>query len=94
MEEQFKSMINNQLLNSDVIKAYIAERVKDEIGKKKLESVDKLMSTREVCNYLNICEKTLFKYRKCGVIQYSKIGRKISYKMSEIEKFITNSKPF
>lgn len=41
-----------------------------------------------VCRKLGICKRTLDSYRKKGLIKFSQFGRKILYKLSDIESFI------
>lgn len=42
----------------------------------------------EACKKLKVCSRTLFEYRKKGIIKYSQFGRKILYKLSDLEDFI------
>jgi len=44
-----------------------------------------------VCKRLKICNRTLFNLRKSGQIKYSQFGRKILYKLSDVENFIQQS---
>jgi excisionase family DNA binding protein len=92
MEKQFKYLIQDEVLNSDVIKKYITERINDELRKFTEKSSNSLLSTKQVCNYLNISDKTLQKYRKNGVIEYTKIGRKIFYQKNHLDEFINFGK--
>jgi excisionase family DNA binding protein len=49
------------------------------------------LTTAETCAFLKICRKTLYKFRMEGKIRYSKIGRKVLFKQTDLEFFV-NSK--
>jgi hypothetical protein len=40
-----------------------------------------------ICRMLVICNRTLFELRKSGKLKYSQFGRKILYKMEDIDSF-------
>lgn len=48
---------------------------------------DEQITSKEVCEYLHICSRTLQRYRDMRIIPYYQKGRKISYSRSEIEAF-------
>ena len=50
--------------------------------------LDQWITGPEACKKLKVCNRTLFEYRKKGLIKYSQFGRKILYKMADIEAFI------
>ena len=45
------------------------------------------MTSKEVCNYLHICSRTLQRYRDLRIIPFYQKGRIISYNRSEIVAF-------
>lgn len=47
---------------------------------------DSWLTTLEVCKLLQVCKKTLQNYRDLGILPFSKIGNKIYYKQSDIQK--------
>lgn len=67
----------------------------------KLESLNisqknevKYLTTNEVLKILNICPKTLQKYRNEGKITFSKVGMKLFYKQSDIDTFIKTNQRY
>lgn len=53
---------------------------------------NELLSTKDVLKILKICNKTLQTYRNENRITFSKIGGKIYYRQSDIDKFIESNK--
>ncbi len=51
---------------------------------------DKWYVTDEVCKILNISRRTLQKMRDNGSIIFTKTGKKIYYKASDVEAFLEN----
>jgi excisionase family DNA binding protein len=51
---------------------------------------DKWLVTDEVCKILNISRRTLQKMRDNGSILFTKTGKKIYYKASDVEAFLEN----
>lgn len=51
--------------------------------------VDDVLSPKEVCKLLQISAPTLIRYRKEGKIKGKRVGGKVFYKMSEVERAIT-----
>lgn len=49
---------------------------------------DKWYVTEEVCKLLNVSKRTLQKMRDSKTIHFTKSGKKIYYKASEIEKYL------
>lgn len=49
---------------------------------------DKWYVTEEVCKLLNVSKRTLQKMRDSKTIRFTKSGKKIYYKASEIEKYL------
>lgn len=54
--------------------------------KKALE--DDLVDTFEACRILKICRRTLERYRDSGDLQYTKVKRRIFYRVSDIENLM------
>ncbi len=59
-----------------------------EIGKTNEELQEVWFSTKEAAAFLKVNKKTLKRYRDCGKLPYSKDGRKIRYKKSDIIKYL------
>jgi excisionase family DNA binding protein len=74
--KKFKKLILNKMKNTQTIP-------QDEQPKKWLSSDD-------VCNLLLISKRTLQNYRDRGIIPFAQIGRKIYYKASDIEEYLSN----
>ncbi|MFZ4399824.1 MAG: helix-turn-helix domain-containing protein [Bacteroidales bacterium] len=56
--------------------------------------IDNLLKTNDVLKMLNICPKTLQKYRNENRITFSKVGKIIYYKKTDIDKFIDNNRRY
>lgn len=54
-----------------------------------IPQADGVLSSKEVCELLHISAPTLIRYRKEGKIKGKRVGGKIFYKKSEVEKAIT-----
>jgi excisionase family DNA binding protein len=50
---------------------------------------EKWLSSEEVCYLLRISTRTLQNYRDNGVLPFAQIGRKIYYKASDIQEYLT-----
>lgn len=61
-----------------------------EIQKTNMELQDEWLSTEETIKFLKVSKKTLLRYRKTGKIPYSKDGRKVRYKKSDLIKYLKN----
>jgi hypothetical protein len=57
--------------------------------KKVLEN--EMIDTFEACRILKICRRTLERYRRSEGLPYTKINRRIFYKVSDIEKLMSNN---
>lgn len=55
----------------------------------KKSELEKWLSTDEVCYLLRISTRTLQNYRDNGVLPFAQIGRKIYYKASDIQEYLT-----
>lgn len=55
-------------------------------------NTEKWMNNAEVCELLQISQRTLQSYRDDGTLPYSQIGRKCYYKTSDVELLLNQSK--
>lgn len=55
-------------------------------------NTEKWMNNAEVCELLQISQRTLQSYRDDGMLPYSQIGRKCYYKTSDVEQLLNPSK--
>ena len=44
-----------------------------------------LMTDKEVSTYLNVCRRSLFNWRKAGLIPYIKLGKSVRFRVNEVE---------
>jgi excisionase family DNA binding protein len=44
-----------------------------------------LMTDKEVSAYLHVCTRSLFNWRKAGLIPYIKMGRAVRFRINEVE---------
>lgn len=49
------------------------------------------LTTDEVCQMLGVCKSTLENYKRRGTIPYVKIGNKVRYKRSDIERIMNEN---
>jgi MerR family transcriptional regulator, repressor of the yfmOP operon len=52
------------------------------------EKIQKWLSSEEVCRLLMISKRTLQTYRDRGILPFAQIGRKIYYKVSDIDDYL------
>jgi predicted DNA-binding transcriptional regulator AlpA len=53
----------------------------------------RLLNTKEAAKFLNLAEQTLHNYRfTCKPPNYVKIGRRIMYKLSDLDDFIESNR--
>jgi len=53
----------------------------------------KLLNVKEAAKYLNLAEQTLSNYRfTCKPPNYVKLGRRVLYELSELDKFIESNR--
>lgn len=52
----------------------------------------KIYTTKEVCHLLNIAHKLLVRYRKEGLLPYSRVGDKYWYTQKDIEEFLKRTR--
>jgi len=53
---------------------------------------DRWLNNDKFCSLLNISHKTAQSYRDKGLVEFSQIGNKIHYRMSDIDSFLDNHK--
>lgn len=70
----------------------LLEDLKQQLEQKQKEEAVALtyLTTAEACAFLKVCRKTLYKFRMEGKIRYSKPGRKVLYKQTDLEAFINS----
>jgi hypothetical protein len=44
-----------------------------------------LMTDKEVSAYLHVCRRSLFNWRKAGLIPYIKLGKAVRFRINEVE---------
>ncbi len=59
-----------------------------EIKKENAELLDVWMNSEEAAGFLKVSKKTLQRYRDAGKLAYSKDGRSIRYKKSDLIKYL------
>ena len=47
-----------------------------------------LMTENEVSTYLHVCRRSLFNWRKAGLIPYIKLGKAVRFRINEVEAAI------
>ena len=47
-----------------------------------------LMTENEVSTYLNVCRRSLYNWRKAGLIPYIKLGKAVRFRINEVEAAI------
>ena len=47
-----------------------------------------LMPDKEVSTYLHVCRRSLYNWRKAGLIPYIKLGKAVRFRVSEVEAAI------
>ena len=66
-----------------------SRQVKDLCGDN--QSKEKWFGNDDVCSLLQISKRTLQTYRDNGILPFSQIGRKLYYKVSDVENLINQS---
>jgi hypothetical protein len=84
MEKTFITVFAEEVFkNLDYSK--LSQFFKNQTPEKKAEEI---LTNDELVSRLGICKKTAFNWRRNGTISYSKIGKKIYYKWSDVIKSI------
>lgn len=62
----------------------------DELFKeyKPLLNNERYISEKRLAKILNVCERTLLDYRTQGILSYIKVGKKIMYRESDVQKML------
>ena len=55
------------------------------LGKSKSKRLEGWLTNDEVCRALTITPRTLFEYRKTGVLPYSRLGSKTYYSVKDVQ---------
>jgi len=66
------------------------EAIENKLGNERNE--DKWLSTGEAAAELNVSERTIMNYKSAGIIPYSKVGGRLYYKRSDLEKVLENGR--
>jgi excisionase family DNA binding protein len=87
---------NNTLHHSDLqdVKSMLQHLTsKFEAEGKKEAIATTYLSVDEACQFLKVCRKTLYKYYiRDKTLRYSKVGRRVLFKRSELEFFVESRK--
>ena len=84
MPQEKLDMIQSELSE---IKALLLEKKSDG-----LQKGNKYICTREAALMLNVTTRTLATWRQKGIIQVSKVGRRVYFKLSDITELIERNK--
>ncbi len=85
-----KVVIISQLVWEELLKRleFLAKRV-DYLHKMQMnKKLGEHLSGEQVCNILNIKPRTLQTYRDSGKIGFTQIGRKIFYRVNDVDKLL------
>ena len=63
----------------------------ESLSKENAELQEEWLSTDEAADFLGVNKKSLERYRNAGKLAYSKDGRKIRYKKSDIIKYLNRN---
>lgn len=89
-------MIQTFQLSPEQLSQMIISGIREELQKFQLVLGEKsnekdLMTRKEVCNYLQCCETSLWTWTKAGKIKATKIGKKkVRYQRSDVEAFLNS----
>jgi MerR family transcriptional regulator, repressor of the yfmOP operon len=80
-------------MQSDAFKEIIAtlkdiQSQLDRMSTRKARLEEEYLDTMESCKLLKVSRKTLERYRDLNNIPFSKMQRKVFYKISDLEKFL------
>jgi len=88
--EQVKLMTEkdfNQLINKiDQLEAKVDSLVNEGVGSKQIYTIS------DACEYLQVCKRTLQKYRDGGMISFSQVVDKIYFQKSDIDAFLSSNR--
>jgi len=81
------------VLTSPELESIIAKTVQLTLSMQQYQSTpqDRPVNEMEAKKLLNVSRPTLLEYRKSGKLKFSRIGKRIFYKYSEIMIFIENA---
>ena len=88
--EQVKLMTEkdfNQLISKiDQLEAKVDTLVNEGVGSKQIFTIS------DACEYLQVCKRTLQKYRDEGMISFSQVVDKIYFQKSDIDAFLSSNR--
>ena len=64
--------------------------IKEMISNMQKKDFKGILTDIEARKYLNVSSRTLYNYRVSGKISFSQVGKKVYYKMVDIEEFINS----
>jgi excisionase family DNA binding protein len=68
------------------------EKIESQLGKLNEtftnKRVNRVMTVKETCKYLNISSRTLQRYRDEGYIDFIQVGMKVQFRSEDLEKFL------
>lgn len=78
------------IVNADKFDDLIAkvDRLYESLSINKEKSEEEYLDSKEVMKTLGICQKTWQTYRDKKIIPYTKIGRKVYVRRSDLDKFM------
>jgi len=60
-----------------------------EAATKSMPTEERMLSADEVCQALNISANSLWRWGKSGYLKGSKVGRKVFYRKSDVDRLLT-----
>ncbi len=65
--------------------------IKNLLMEKSKAPADTILDNKDFIKLMGISDRTALQWRNDGLIQFSQIGNKIYYRMSEIQRFLNNN---
>lgn len=92
MEENAKTLL---MVNAEELQKYLMgfeERILGAIAPKVegSHSSEEYLSVREVCDTLQVCKSTLYKWERSEILKPIRRGKKVFYRKSEVRNILTN----
>ena len=73
-----------ELFTSSITKCFFENLSTIQLGNNPTKIQEEFLNRKEVCNLLNCCATSLWKYQRNKLIPYYRIGNKILFKKSEV----------
>lgn len=92
MEENTKTLL---MVNAEELQKYLMgfeERILGAIAPKAEESHanEEFLPVCEVCDTLQVCKSTLWKWERSGILKPIRRGKKVFYRKSEVRNMLLN----